>query len=353
MIYLCAMFSPRLLDTPDRTPTGFRPTLTLPTAPAARPERANPRGGSSRQRVVGTRPLFVVLVPRDRSPRTRPGRPKSDVSSGAASGTLHGRVTGPRGRTPQQCKDRSVFLLRPTVANTPSTDAFHSGCTALPAAHRASQCCTRMVSTACFVASELRVVPIVTTVDAMRPSVIEHPNTDTISTPVPGECCRRSRMLAGVMGRTGRKGSDQRRMRVHRAVAGRRRRSRGRAHGSPSTTQHGMEAELVPFAPPNDGPKRGDTSSTHSLRVRLMDRGDQVHVMTMYNSALLRFLDRNRYRIFPTNYITFERTLFIVSWLRVESMWNFFVLLVPSTHPPPYSDRCDCSSCRWYRTSRQ
>ena len=184
MIYLCAMFSPRLLDTPDRTPTGFRPTLTLPVAPAARPERANPRGGSSRQRVVGTRPLFVVLVPRDRSPRTRPGRPKSDVSLGAASGTLHGRVTGPRGRTPQQCKDRSVFLLRPTVANTPSTDAFHSGCTALPAAHRASQCCTRMVSTACFVASELRVLPTVTTVDAMGPSVIEQPNTDTIATPV-------------------------------------------------------------------------------------------------------------------------------------------------------------------------
>ena len=123
MIYLCAMFSPRLLDTPDRTPTGFRPTLTLPTAPAARPERANPRGGSSRQRVVGTRPLVdvparrphptfvVVLVPRDRSPRTRPGRPKSDVSSGAASGTLHGRVTGPRGRTPQQCTDRSIFWI--------------------------------------------------------------------------------------------------------------------------------------------------------------------------------------------------------------------------------------------------
>ena len=278
-----------------------------------------------------------------------------------------GRVFGCRLRHPARAGDGSSwkdtttghgsvhFLdpLRPTVANTPSTDAFHSGCTALPAAHRASKCCTRMVSTACFVASELRVLPIVTTVDAMGPSVIEHPNTDTISTPVPGECCRRSRMLAGVMGRTGRKGSDQRRMRVHRAVAGRRRRSRERAHGSPSTTQHGMEAELVPFAPPNDGPKRGDTSSTHSLRVRLMDRGDQVHVMTMYNSALLRFLDRNRYRIFPTNYITFERTLFIVSWLRVESMWNFFVLLVPSTHPPPYSDRCDCSSCRWYRTSRQ
>ena len=111
MIYLCAMFSPRLLDTPDRTPTGFRPTLTLPVAPAARPERANPRGGSSRQRVVGTRPLFVVLVPRDRSPRTRPGRPKSDVSLGAASGTLHGRVTCPRGRTPQQGTDRSIFWI--------------------------------------------------------------------------------------------------------------------------------------------------------------------------------------------------------------------------------------------------
>ena len=124
-----------------------------------------------------------------------------------------------------------------------------------------------------------------------------HRNTGSLPgvgnrTPAPGECCRRSRMLAGVMGRTGRKGSDQRRMRVHRAVAGRRRRSRGRAHGSPSTTQHGMEAELVPFAPPNDGPKRGDTSSTHSLRVRLMDRGDQVHVMTMYNSTRLRFLER-------------------------------------------------------------
>ena len=196
------------------------------------------------------------------------------------------------------------------------------------------------------------------TVRRRAPQHRHHLNTGSLPgvgnrTPAPGECCRRSRMLAGVMGRTGRKGSDQRRMRVPRAVAGRRRRSRGRAHGSPSTTQHGMEAELVPFAPPNDGPKRGDTSSTHSLRVRLMDRGDQVHVMTMYNSALLRFLDRNRYRIFPTNYITFERTLFIVSWLRVESMWNFFVLLVPSTHPPPYSDRCDCSSCRWYRTSRQ
>ena len=116
-----------------------------------------------------------------------------------------------------------------------------------------------MVSTACFVASELRVVPIVTTVDAMRPSVIEHPNTDTISTPVlflvsgiglqlrmsvvavpgcwPGlwvEPVGRAPTSGGCVcivpwqGGGGGQGDEP--------------------NGSPSTTQHG-EAELVPLAP--------------------------------------------------------------------------------------------------------